>query len=396
MSPTITGLGLKNIKFSEVTVGCDPEFELVNRLGDVISASGTVRGGCGPEVEIGTDGSQVEFRPRFDTGPIKVVTRFKKLLKKFSHDYRNHSLSFTGNRYPLGGHIHIGHPALRNSFDSQSLCRALDDFIVDKIARLDGRARGSYAGRAQMRRQSWGVEYRACPAAVFASRELLRVTMVMIKGIVTRYLTQKRLTYQTPPTVANYKRIGHLSAKDYAIFVSEIHRLEDVIQHNDGDLLAAWKIPRLRRRRISRSPEVPLPQVALSDHSVVLHFQDDWNPSIRAVMSAWARNLYCESGRIFMTLFGLAANRGAVVAGLELEGYETIEHNGARIEDRYISIGLAYDLRETPNCDITELLEAALLRKLSSVGFRVLLSGDSLSRTEDDSTEVMPSLNRRI
>jgi len=388
MPQRIPGLGIKRIKFSEVTVGCDPEFELVNRLGNVVSASGIVRGGCGQEVEIGTDGSQVEFRPRCDTGPIKVVTRFKKLLKKFSHDYHNHSLRFTGNDFAIGGHIHIGHPALHNALvcnseRRQSLCRILDDFVGDKIARLNGRARGCYAGRGQMRMQEWGIEYRACPAAVFASRELLRITMVMIKGIVTHYLTHKRLTYQSPPTTADYRKM--VGTKDYATFVSEIQRLENAIQHNEGDLLAAWKIPRLRRRRISRSQEVPapqvrapLPQVDLSDHSVVLHTSDDWNPSTGAAMRAWARNLHCESGRVSMTLFGLAANRGAVVAGLELEGYETIEHNGARIEGHYISIGLAYDLRMTPSSDVTELLKAALLRKLNSAGLRVSLSAEEL------------------
>jgi len=352
MKKRVNGLGLKTLGRSDLTVGTDPEFELVGPSGCVVNANRIHTEGAGPYAEIGVDGAgnQIEFRPHHSPLPIKVLSTFKSLLKRFSTEHSRHSLSWRGDRYPIGGHIHIGnqqlHLATRYDVAQQhALCGVLDDFVYEKVRCLNGTARGAYDGRGKLRTQDWGVEYRACPAAVFASKELARVTLRLVKGIVSTFLSKKHFSYEYPPQLADYKKVGQMSAKSCQLFFAEIERLLSVRASDECDMLAAWHInrPRLARRPRAVAAE-PVAQTLVRDRVVSLRLGDEWADEMRQYLTAWTRGLH-PNRPVTLTLFGLAAHRGAVVANLELEGYTTIEHSAARNDIDSIYIGLPYEIR---------------------------------------------------
>ena len=102
----------KGKKKVTVTIGADPEFEMVNRKGAVISASShydsEIFGNEGPYGnKIGLDGagSQIELRPEPGKAH-EVVKRLKGLFQEFNAVTKI-CISERGH-LSLGGHIHIG------------------------------------------------------------------------------------------------------------------------------------------------------------------------------------------------------------------------------------------------------------------------------------------------
>ncbi len=232
---SINGGSKQAKKIVSVTMGADPEFE-VKKHGKVIKADIALGIRNYTSTDIGLDGaaSQLEFRPRPGT-PQQVVKNIRHLVKKFSQQYSQYDLTDEGNRYPLGGHIHVGvgHPIDCHN----DLVAILDDFIGKPTLKLSGTARGSYQYLSMVRSQPHGFEYRSTPSAVFQNPVITHIVLTLMKNLSEKYFNQETLTYNDNPTDEDYIKVGGLSARQVKYFRTfcEKYRPEKSVR-------ASWKV----------------------------------------------------------------------------------------------------------------------------------------------------------
>lgn len=170
-----------------ITLGADPEFEVVDQYGNFAPANRFLRGGT--RATVGTDGRSDtgELRPGPGT-PEGVTATIKRLLKRVKKaipenwDIR----AGAGVVAPLGGHIHVGglgHNARRDFLE------ALDIFIAEPLnAKSNGSLRASYGRLGITRPQPHGFEYRS-PCSWLAHPDLtlgaLTITNVLARAVAT-------------------------------------------------------------------------------------------------------------------------------------------------------------------------------------------------------------------
>ena len=170
-----------------VSLGGDPEFELGSESEFPIPASSYFPFSG----EIGTDGCEeiLELRPREGKNPKEFQSHFRRVLRRFKEEFPGLGMSTKGDSYPLGGHIHFG---IANWTElSWETCKEIikrvvyriDDYLGDFFIDWSGRARGSYASRNSYQDKDWGFEYRTPPAAIFASPQILDITLKAMWGI---------------------------------------------------------------------------------------------------------------------------------------------------------------------------------------------------------------------
>lgn len=113
-----------------VTLGADPEFEVIVR-GRVVSASDILGENIElPEGEIGVDGAgwPLELRPEPSINARGLVRNVARLLVAVPKALGGIP-STVGEAYAIGGHIHVG---LGNApVDERALVRTLDEAIGD-------------------------------------------------------------------------------------------------------------------------------------------------------------------------------------------------------------------------------------------------------------------------
>jgi hypothetical protein len=129
-------------KALEVTLGCDPEFMLVNKHGKALRASEII---TTMEGRIGNDGFLGELRPRPGANEIEVTENLRKLIRKipsmmsskrFGPEFAWPEAHSEKDNRAAGFHIHIGAPkplttkaALGSNKFLDSFAGALDYFV---------------------------------------------------------------------------------------------------------------------------------------------------------------------------------------------------------------------------------------------------------------------------
>lgn len=159
-------------------------------------------GGDSPFSEVGTDGSDsiAELRPRPCRTPEGYVQEIRSILEFIRGKVPWIDLSVEGNKYPLGGHIHVG---AREDITRRVLkekvkvfIEALDDFIGKLLLPTSGAARGKYAKLFAYELKPYGWEYRTPPASIYGDLEVLRITYKLTKGLVEKLLREGKLSYE--------------------------------------------------------------------------------------------------------------------------------------------------------------------------------------------------------
>lgn len=241
----------------EVLVGCDPEFELLKN-NRILKANRHINNENMYNSSIGVDGAacQVEIRPP-PGSPAQVTRNIKGLIKKFSEDYSNYDLSTQGNKYPLGGHIHIGIGF--EYLPVSDLISLLDDFVGRPTLDLSGNARSDYKRLGAARKQPHGFEYRSTPAAVFAEPHIANITMKMMKNLCEKYFNEERISYNDQPTIDDYINICGLTKKQANYFLDFCNNYSA----KRNSIRASWKVP------ITKS----LP----TEYPIVCEFQGSWD-----------------------------------------------------------------------------------------------------------------------
>jgi len=378
----------KKIKLPKISLGADPEFEVLSRTGYVISMrehgspySGIVTevdtsicedcGDCDGEdfeqcrrdrseaaryAPVGVDdaGHMVEFRPKPASTPTEIVRNIKELFEGVD---ASAVFSARGDVYPLGGHIHVGFDVNMPVHPTSNLLRLLDHFIGNPTRKMSGDARGHYNNLSAFETKPYGFEYRTPPAAIFAHPNMVYVTMKIVKQIVKRYLNCELFELQdyslTLDELRKYAKLTVSQAKFYMKFI-EKYRLESTYQDN---LACTWnrnakpiKLDKVDKFRIS--------------------FGDDWHPAIRNRIINELEKIEVPMGRqpIRIRLYGLNSERGDVVAGINSPINERIDHpQGSNVPFR-VRIGLPYTFRIGQYCqDAQNTLIAIIVNKVSTI-----------------------------
>jgi hypothetical protein len=182
-----------------VTLGADPEFEVIVR-GRVVSASDILGENIElPHGEIGVDGAgyPLELRPCAAETARELIHNVGRLLLAVPREARGLP-STVGEKYAIGGHIHVGFGG-GAAPDYEEIARAIDRALGDIFYSLspETRLKAGYGGRGDWRSQRWGVEYRTPPAAIW-SHPQVALTFVGATKWVVRELVGGRNPLKSP------------------------------------------------------------------------------------------------------------------------------------------------------------------------------------------------------
>ena len=162
----------KPMKKLSIKLGCDPELEQLASPNGYTVVSPTVNHSTSTEIGVDGAGSQIELRPGAYTTPESIVTKIKTLIEQLP------PVGIVGDRFPLGGHIHVG--GIKYSREAIKL---LDDFIGKLSAKTSGDARGSYKHLGAYETKPYGFEYRSPSSTWLHNPEIARITFKLTKQL---------------------------------------------------------------------------------------------------------------------------------------------------------------------------------------------------------------------
>lgn len=403
-----------------VSVGCDPEFEFVN-MGQKtpVSPPAGFMGNTSSRIGLDGSGNQLEIRPAPHNDEKVVVENIKNLMREIAQ--QRWGISTIGDRYPLGGHIHVGIGRTWNQLP-RDLVFLLDFFVGSPSAVCNGRARGGYAQLSQYRGQPWGFEYRSCPAGLFDNPELARLSMKAVKNIVECFVNGQTfiLTNDTAPQWTDYYNYCHFTPSEFTVWKSllsayralqgqpqrekyAISVTQNWIDRHDGPAPAMPQGEDVRQTiPVTPAPATPAPEpipepipepqqtrsrriedvareltrrlqeeraqaqqqtAPVHQDAPIIRFRDDWHADVRRSFEL-ALQPIVDRLRHDVVLFGLAMSRGFVTYGYDVD---ITGHDGAlsaRIEGSWDGYGVPYVVRvgaETPdviNAHVQALLSA--------------------------------------
>lgn len=313
---------VKKIKLPRVlvTVGCDPEYEAlsVDRKRVVAPNADERNGGTHPSSEIGIDGAgdQIEIRPKPALRPETVVKNMRDILSRIRHP-----LTTVGNRYPLGGHVHVGVGAPYTP--PTDLLFVLDELIGKPTLSLSGMARGAYRGLGKYETKPWGFEYRTPPGAIFTYPEFARIAMKIVKFVVQAYVNGDVIIVHSPAVDDDYRVC--LTRRDLAIWK---RCFADYISQTMAGMDTLLDIVPFWVKRVILPDEASIPSDTTQadipheiDEDWVgppisrgVEFGDDWRPEVQEIFRNQFRTVAETHGTI--VFYGLRADRGNVVAGI--------------------------------------------------------------------------------
>jgi hypothetical protein len=347
-------LNIENQKYvpNEILVGCDPEFELIDKNHVINAGSDLNEDDINVDGEIGLDGSgdQIELRPNPGT-PIRVTQNIRKLIKEFSEKY-DYDLCDEGHEYPLGGHIHVG--IERKWRPDSGLIELLDDFIGRPTIELSGEAREHYKKLSEVRSQPHGFEYRSAPSAIFHNPAIACICMKLAKNLTQKYLNEEVLQYNGIPTIEQYITIGGLSkqqAKYFKSFCSNYIPTRSII--------ATWKVSKKEKKE---STKINL---------VTVLFQDTWDPICKEYITKHINRKLKDviTSPIIIKLYGIGERRGhnlcTIRTGYTTVCNETIVRPLWQSDTHTLNIGVSYDRRTLVG--FSELFGSSLVESIKDV-----------------------------
>jgi hypothetical protein len=320
-----------------LTIGSDPEFELMKLDGMKVVNAREYFGGTDPNIEIGVDGAgyQIELRPK-PGGVRQHVKNVLALLQEFAK-YERFDLLTKGDVYALGGHIHVG-----GVEPTKDVLQLLDDFLGKHVIDLSGEARGTYKCLTAYERKPYGFEYRTCPAAIFHDPRILRICLKIVRNVLEELVNKGTITYHYPVGAEDYYEHAKLTENEYKYFKWFVENYRAKLSNQT--VLCAWKI-----RKINR----PMYKLTISDNDV---FNDQVRQALLTIPERfWLRkNIY---------VFGLRESRGSVYTFPTKLG-KCISDFDPCISDNIVKVGIAYQARVTTDEKTIKRLLRDLVRYL--------------------------------
>lgn len=316
----------KSIKRVNVSMGCDPEFEVLKN-GRVVNAESVISTRDHLSSQIGLDGArtQLEFRPAPGT-PKDVMKNIKKLVNDFSKKYPDYDLSDQGNLYPLGGHIHVG---VGRCIEIPSDLRTiLDDFVGRPTIDMSGEARRTYRELGAIRGNSHGFEYRTTPAAVFQNPAITFIVLQLVKNLCERYFSQEEFEYENVPTIQDYIKIGGLTNNQAKYFLKFCGNYK-----SQKSIRSSWKVP-----------SAPIKNI--KTHSLKIEFRDDWYSGVaEQITREFDRNAIETIRPIKISFYGLKPERGESSCTIPMGDLKTVSGPKPLLENDTLNIGFGIHIR---------------------------------------------------
>ena len=310
----------------EVLIGCDPEFELTKN-NRVLKADRHIHVTDMYHGPIGVDGAsaQIEIRPKPGT-PAQVTRNIKKLIKTFSSDYEEYDLSTVGNKYPLGGHIHVG---IGTEYSpDRDLISLLDHFVGSATIEMSGTARSEYKHLGKCRSQPHGFEYRTPPGSVFMNPGMAFITMKIVKNICEKYFNEGEIEYDDSmsPVVQDYVNVCGLTKKQAEYFLNTCRNYTPT-----KSMRASWKMP-------------PAVKKATALHPVELKFTDGWSEYVRNSIANEFEEFETSIKDISICFYMITGIDSACT--LCVEGFDLYGNGTPVIENGILEIGISRNFAE--------------------------------------------------
>jgi hypothetical protein len=304
----------------EILLGMDPELEVSYqnayiKAAEILPFSGN----------LGTDGSgcQVELRPFPSSNIDELIQNIRDLLVSFHKNFPSYNLIVSGDKYPLGAHIHFNLPL------DKEFVKILDDFLGQWLLPLSGRARGHYKSLSNVEGKVYGFEYRSLPSAILLTPQILATVLRISKHLAHEFYMGDGVDDFSELEI---KRLD--LENEYKVLFDFMKKYRSM----NKNILFNWGI-------ISESE-------LENNFSVV--FRDDWNPCVCDYVYKYLSKRLREmkfQGEII--LFGLKEDRGEVVYGFDSSYYNRIPDTTFSFTHQYI-FGLPYCLRTNLNIENEE------------------------------------------
>ncbi len=288
----VTPVPTKPDKVFNISLGCDPEFEIFDDCGDILEADEYIRSEYGSKIGVDGAGSQLELRPDPSESPTDVVKDIESILSEFSEEYE-YEISTKGDNFSLGGHIHFGCPNGRLPHRDDFI-GVLDGWLGSRLRELNGSVRreDGYGRLGDYRTNDWGFEYRTLPASIFLKPEMAHAVFTVCHKLANAFYNTLE-GVDDEPTDEEWKRLGlENERKIIDAFKEEYPSI------SKQPMYMFWKIDKATIRKII--------------------FRDEWHTDIMTLIEEQIKeNLqdFEESARI--TLFGLHKMRGTMVYGFK-------------------------------------------------------------------------------
>jgi hypothetical protein len=160
------------------------------------------------------------------------------------------------------------------------------------------------------------------------------LTYKILDLVMKKYIDEEEFTIKEKGSAnqADLIALG-LTAEEATFYVEYVRSFRSV--HSSENVCAAW-VP----ERFSKEAEM----AAVPDEPIRVDFSDDWSEEIKAQVKAAIKDLKARDSYRFL-LYGLAAKRGRVVAGISVTNFETVGHPNHGDNDETVVVGLPYAFR---------------------------------------------------
>ena len=228
-----------------LTVGADPEFEVLNKYDEVVRASDIISD-CYLERAIGCDGhdSTGELRPSYAYSPKGLTERIRYLIMHFHEQHPGYTMrAGAGVCEPLGGHIHF------NIVLRPPQISALDAMVAvsyNRLCNMELRRGMGYGQLSEWRDQDHGSEYRSpsswlCDPVIAEALLSMAWCCVLYAPRINKWLGGRDSPSYTHIIEFALESLPKRHAK---AIVQGYNRMRDMFAHQevaeDVNVLAAW------------------------------------------------------------------------------------------------------------------------------------------------------------
>lgn len=276
-----------------ITLGADPEFEYIDSDTDKILHCREIgiqdrvpmrEGSSTGRIGIDGSGQQRELRPEPASTPEELITNFEKLIQAGLDE----KWSLKSEKYPCGGHIHLG-----GVEESREFGKLLDHYLYPLDA-LNSAARkrsgyGAWGSNDSVRKQDWGMEYRSPPVGWLASKELAMITLKIVKLAAEKHFGGDDVEL-TDNIGKDLENLG-ITEDEVKTYFDEIDKYTR--EGLPRDFKVAWGYKNPPR--------------------FVIEFRDSWNASVKKYITEIIKKMAVEEeldGRC--VFYGLSSERGNV------------------------------------------------------------------------------------
>lgn len=235
-----------------LTIGTDPEFEIIGENDDFVEAH-KIFGEKGGEIGHDDNSSTGELRPKPDKSPLGLTRNIKRLVRKL-HGLRSLSGSKVwvggGINVTTGGHIHFGIKGLSSEAKDMLYDMVAEPVLVFQSEKRRGNEQGNWtkAGGSILRDQPHGCEWRPLPSFIVneeVTASILSTAYAILKS--WRYYGYKRK--EEAITVEDYRKIPLYSAYKVQIdnFIKLFVEKKEKVVLQKKDIFSEWKIDKIRK-----------------------------------------------------------------------------------------------------------------------------------------------------